>query len=80
MAIPANPPPLSEALGRLDSLTARGVLLRLAHQGPATFEQLATHPNDEPTLIQVSLEDLVHRGFVTLTDGVYAAAVTGRPW
>jgi predicted ArsR family transcriptional regulator len=80
MATPATPPPLSEALGQLDSLTTRGVLLHLALRGPATFDQLAAHPNDEPALVQASLDDLVHRGFVTLADGVYVAAVTGRPW
>lgn len=80
MAIPATPRPLIEALGQLDFMAARGVLLRLAVHGPATLAKLTAHPNDEPVLVQISLEDLVHRGFVTLDDGVYSAAVTGRPW
>lgn len=81
MAMPATPPPLSEALGQLDSLTAKGVLLRLAHDGTASVDTLASHPSDDRAEVQAALEDLTSRGYITRDDmGLYRAEVTGSAW
>lgn len=72
---------IGEALDSLPSLTARGVLVKLAHGVPASLDMLAAHPTDDRTEIQTVLEDLAARGYVTRDDsGLYAAAVSGRAW
>lgn len=66
----------------LRSLTAVGILVRLAHQPPdsrgLTLDDLAAHPNDASQDVVAGLKQLIGRGLVTeSTDGgttTYSAA------